>query len=180
MFYVKDRPFDGDFKRKTLLFLLFMMNSFDHNRGQYQFLNTNIVCSEHCAPNLLITFINMMLFKEADVDTKLIKCHGGKDIFFVPFIINSVCLSGGLTVPLLCRTELRGVYVRGPGRLPEVSGGGRCSHGAHHAHGQTALHPLQVRHRSVCVRNSCTSCIRSVGCGTRISLEILSRLFICK
>jgi len=31
--------------------------------------------SEHCAPNLLITFINMMLTKEADVDIKLDKCH---------------------------------------------------------------------------------------------------------
>ena len=36
--------------------------------------------SEHCAPNLLITFINMMLFKEADFDPKLVKCHGGKRI----------------------------------------------------------------------------------------------------
>jgi len=31
--------------------------------------------SEHCAPNLLITFINMMLTKEADVDPKLSACH---------------------------------------------------------------------------------------------------------
>merc|ERR1719474_1335615 len=31
--------------------------------------------SEHCAPNLLITFINMMLFKNADVDPRLDKCH---------------------------------------------------------------------------------------------------------
>jgi len=31
--------------------------------------------SEHCAPNLLITFINMMLFKEADVDKSLNLCH---------------------------------------------------------------------------------------------------------
>jgi len=31
--------------------------------------------SEHCAPNLLITFINMMLMKEADVDVKMVKCH---------------------------------------------------------------------------------------------------------
>jgi len=31
--------------------------------------------SEHCAPNLLITFINMMLTKKADYDPKLEKCH---------------------------------------------------------------------------------------------------------
>jgi len=31
--------------------------------------------SEHCAPNLLITFINMMLTKQADVDLKMTKCH---------------------------------------------------------------------------------------------------------
>merc|ERR1719334_1521483 len=31
--------------------------------------------SEHCAPNLLITFINMMLFKNADVDVNMKKCH---------------------------------------------------------------------------------------------------------
>ena len=31
--------------------------------------------SEHCAPNLLITFINMMLFKAMDVDPKLEACH---------------------------------------------------------------------------------------------------------
>merc|ERR1712241_1311639 len=33
--------------------------------------------SEHCAPNLLITFINMMLMKQADVDMKMDKCHQG-------------------------------------------------------------------------------------------------------
>merc|ERR1719369_196017 len=33
--------------------------------------------SEHCAPNLLITFINMMLMKQADVDVKMDKCHEG-------------------------------------------------------------------------------------------------------
>ena len=33
--------------------------------------------SEHCAPNLLITFINMMLFKSPDVDVKMDKCHVG-------------------------------------------------------------------------------------------------------
>lgn len=31
--------------------------------------------SEHCAPNLLITFINMVLFKKAEVDEKLDRCH---------------------------------------------------------------------------------------------------------
>merc|ERR1719352_1538903 len=31
--------------------------------------------SEHCAPNLLITFINMMLNKKAEVDMKMDGCH---------------------------------------------------------------------------------------------------------
>ena len=31
--------------------------------------------SEHCAPNLLITFINMMLHKKADIDMKMAGCH---------------------------------------------------------------------------------------------------------
>jgi len=31
--------------------------------------------SEHCAPNLLITFINMMLHKKADIDMKMTGCH---------------------------------------------------------------------------------------------------------
>ena len=31
--------------------------------------------SEHCAPNLLITFINMMLMKTPQVDMKMDKCH---------------------------------------------------------------------------------------------------------
>ena len=31
--------------------------------------------SEHCAPNLLITFINMMLMKNPDVDVKMDGCH---------------------------------------------------------------------------------------------------------
>jgi len=31
--------------------------------------------SEHCAPNLLITFINMMLQKKAEVDLKMAGCH---------------------------------------------------------------------------------------------------------
>merc|ERR1712004_419060 len=33
--------------------------------------------SEHCAPNLLITFINMMLNKKAEVDMKMDGCHVG-------------------------------------------------------------------------------------------------------
>jgi len=32
--------------------------------------------SEHCAPNLLITFINMMLMKNPEVDVKMAGCHG--------------------------------------------------------------------------------------------------------
>merc|ERR1719158_2094880 len=34
--------------------------------------------SEHCAPNLLITFINMMLMKEAESDMKMDQCHVDK------------------------------------------------------------------------------------------------------
>ena len=33
--------------------------------------------SEHCAPNLLITFINMMLMKTPEVDMTMDKCHVG-------------------------------------------------------------------------------------------------------
>jgi len=42
--------------------------------------------SEHCAPNLLITFINMMLMKQADVDLKMDKCHEALnyDIYMYP------------------------------------------------------------------------------------------------
>lgn len=42
--------------------------------------------SEHCAPNLLITFINMMLMKKADVDPKMEKCHEylDYDIYLYP------------------------------------------------------------------------------------------------
>jgi len=44
--------------------------------------------SEHCAPNLLITFINMMLMKKADVDLKMDKCHvppnSNYDIYMYP------------------------------------------------------------------------------------------------
>ena len=31
--------------------------------------------SEHCAPNLLITFINMMLMKTVETDLKMVDCH---------------------------------------------------------------------------------------------------------
>jgi len=43
--------------------------------------------SEHCAPNLLITFINMMLLKSAEPDQKMDKCHVGDmmyDIYMYP------------------------------------------------------------------------------------------------
>jgi V-type H+-transporting ATPase subunit a len=42
--------------------------------------------SEHCAPNLLITFINMMLMKQADVDMKMDGCHRdlNYDIYMYP------------------------------------------------------------------------------------------------
>jgi len=43
--------------------------------------------SEHCAPNLLITFINMMLMKSADRDDKMDQCHVGDmmyDIYMYP------------------------------------------------------------------------------------------------
>ncbi len=39
--------------------------------------------SEHCAPNLLITFINMMLFKEDKADEKLVEiCKGHETWMF--------------------------------------------------------------------------------------------------
>ena len=39
--------------------------------------------SEHCAPNLLITFINMMLFKEDKADAELHKtCQGYETYMF--------------------------------------------------------------------------------------------------
>ena len=43
--------------------------------------------SEHCAPNLLITFINMMLMKTPDVDMKMANCHTPSmnyDIYMYP------------------------------------------------------------------------------------------------
>ena len=48
-----------------MIFIKWTLYGANHN-GQY---------SEHCAPNLLITFINMVLFKKAEVDEKLVACR---------------------------------------------------------------------------------------------------------
>jgi len=48
-----------------MIFIKWTLYGANHN-GQY---------SEHCAPNLLITFINMVLFKKAEVDEKLVDCR---------------------------------------------------------------------------------------------------------
>merc|ERR1719445_1176329 len=53
----------------------------------YYGANKDGAFSEHCAPNLLITFINMMLLKSADVDMKMEQCHVGDqmyDIYMYP------------------------------------------------------------------------------------------------
>ena len=40
--------------------------------------------SEHCAPNLLITFINMMLFKEDTPDPNLVAICKGNETYMFP------------------------------------------------------------------------------------------------
>jgi len=63
--------------------------------------------SEHCAPNLLITFINMMLFKEADVDENLKKCHvNGMNYEIYMYagqamVQKALVLTGVLMVPIM-------------------------------------------------------------------------------
>jgi len=62
--------------------------------------------SEHCAPNLLITFINMMLTKTADLDLKLEKCHTDLNYDIYMFrgqqaIQKFLLLTALLTVPVM-------------------------------------------------------------------------------
>lgn len=65
--------------------------------------DTNVY-SEHCAPNLLITFINMMLFKGADPDPKLAAICKGKETFMYPgqyYIQVFLVITGVLMVPVM-------------------------------------------------------------------------------
>merc|ERR1719450_1211009 len=63
--------------------------------------------SEHCAPNLLITFINMMLMKTPEVDIKMDRCHTSSmnyDIFMYPGqlgIQKTLLFVGVLMVPIM-------------------------------------------------------------------------------
>ena len=63
--------------------------------------------SEHCAPNLLITFINMMLNKKAEVDIKMDGCHSGGqllDIYMYPGqagFQSFLVLLGVLMIPIM-------------------------------------------------------------------------------
>lgn len=66
--------------------------------------------SEHCAPNLLITFINMMLMKvptEDEIDVKLDKCHANGmwyEIYMYPGqagVQKSLLFFGVLMVPIM-------------------------------------------------------------------------------
>ncbi|TRY71734.1 hypothetical protein TCAL_03410, partial [Tigriopus californicus] len=62
------------------------------------------VWSEHCAPNLLITFINMMLFKAADPDPKLVAICQGKETYMYGgqyYIQVFLVISGVLMVPIM-------------------------------------------------------------------------------
>lgn len=60
--------------------------------------------SEHCAPNLLITFINMMLFKAADPDSKLSAiCKGHETYMYAgqQQVQRVLVLIGLLMVPIM-------------------------------------------------------------------------------
>merc|ERR1712172_93700 len=63
--------------------------------------------SEHCAPNLLITFINMMLFKAADHDKNLLDCKVGDQIFdvymfsFQQKLQQVLVITGVLMIPIM-------------------------------------------------------------------------------
>ena len=64
-----------------LLFMIFY--KWTHYYADTPTKDTNIY-SEHCAPPLLITFINMMLFKPATSDPKLHAICQGKEIYMYP------------------------------------------------------------------------------------------------
>merc|ERR1719422_1639166 len=63
--------------------------------------------SEHCAPNLLITFINMMLFKAAEHDKNLEHCKVGDQIFdiymfsFQETLQKVLVITGVLMIPVM-------------------------------------------------------------------------------
>jgi len=63
--------------------------------------------SEHCAPNLLITFINMMLFKNDPADPNLVECHQDgleSDIFMFRFqgtLQKVLVITGVLMIPIM-------------------------------------------------------------------------------
>ncbi len=60
--------------------------------------------SEHCAPNLLITFINMMLFKQDKPDEALQKICKGYETFMYPYqyqIQMVLVVIGVLMIPLM-------------------------------------------------------------------------------
>ena len=60
--------------------------------------------SEHCAPNLLITFINMMLFKNNDPDEKLVAiCKGYETYMFggQKQLQTFLVLTGVLMIPIM-------------------------------------------------------------------------------
>jgi len=64
--------------------------------------------SEHCAPNLLITFINMMLNKEAEVDMKMEGCHVEGELNYEVYMYHGqaglqkfLVLIGVLMIPIM-------------------------------------------------------------------------------
>merc|ERR1719150_2063969 len=63
--------------------------------------------SEHCAPNLLITFINMMLNKKAEVDMKMDGCHVGNkylEVYMYPGqagLQSFLVMFGVLMIPIM-------------------------------------------------------------------------------
>ncbi len=60
--------------------------------------------SEHCAPNLLITFINMMLFKSEAADPKLDKTCQGAEVYMYPgqkYLQMVLVVVGVLMVPIM-------------------------------------------------------------------------------
>ncbi len=62
------------------------------------------IYSEHCAPNILITFINMMLFKEDAGDPDLQKACEGRQVYMYPGqkqIQTVLVLLGVLMVPIM-------------------------------------------------------------------------------
>jgi V-type H+-transporting ATPase subunit a len=59
---------------------------------------------EHCAPNLLITFINMMLFKGDPVDEELQRICQGNQTFMFPYqdgIQKFLVVFGFLMIPIM-------------------------------------------------------------------------------